>query len=113
MRRFRVFGPDCYLSVDSRDGYALLVRKKAEFDMESAMAAAKASDPAAAFSGLLDTEELSLDDDEPLRAELEAFLNSLRSDSPVPVTGEDGLRAVALAHRVMESMQETSWEGRP
>ena len=113
MRRFRVFGPDCYLSVDSREGYALLVRKKAEFDLELAMAAAKASDPAAAFSGLLDTEELSLDDDEPLRAELAAFLDALRSNSPVPVTGEDGLRAVTLAHRVMDSMRETRWENRP
>lgn len=40
---------------------------------------------------------------EPLRAELEAFLAAVRGDAPVPVTGTDGLRAVALAQAVVTS----------
>jgi len=109
MRRFRVFGPDCYLSVDSRDRYALLVSKKENFDLEAASVAAATSNPAEAFSDLLNTEELSLDDDEPLRAELEAFRDALVQGSPLPVTGEDGLKAVTLAHRVLEAMKDSCW----
>ncbi len=45
---------------------------------------------------------LEVKDVEPLRAEIEAFLGSIESDGPVPVTGEDGRRALALAVGVLE-----------
>jgi predicted dehydrogenase len=40
---------------------------------------------------------------EPLRAEIEAFLRAVRGEAPVPVTGEDGLRALHLAQSVVVS----------
>lgn len=40
---------------------------------------------------------------EPLRAEQEAFLASVRGEIPVPVTGEDGLRALKLAQAIILS----------
>ncbi|MGC9469394.1 MAG: Gfo/Idh/MocA family protein [Anaerolineae bacterium] len=40
---------------------------------------------------------------EPLRAELEAFADAVRDDQPVPVSGEDGLRALELALALVES----------
>lgn len=40
---------------------------------------------------------------EPLRLELEAFVRSVLCDQPFPVSGEDGLRALALAQRILES----------
>lgn len=40
---------------------------------------------------------------EPLRAEHEAFIATVRDDAPVPVTGEDGLRALELAQAVVSS----------
>ncbi|MEA3326167.1 MAG: Gfo/Idh/MocA family oxidoreductase [Chloroflexota bacterium] len=43
---------------------------------------------------------------EPLRAEQEAFLDSVMSDTPVPVTGEDGLRALELAKTIVLSGTE-------
>ena len=43
---------------------------------------------------------------EPLRAEQEAFLDSVMSDTPVPVTGEDGLRALELAKSIVLSGTE-------
>ena len=86
-----------------------MVSKKENFDLEAASVAAATSNPAEAFSDLLNTEELSLDDDEPLRAELEAFRDALVQGSPLPVTGEDGLKAVTLAHRVLEAMKDSCW----
>lgn len=40
---------------------------------------------------------------EPLRAELQAFLTAIQQDSPVPVSGEDGLAALRLATYLVES----------
>lgn len=110
MRRFRVFGPDCYVSVDSRDRYALLVRKSPGFSQAAVAAAAKATDPQAAFRALLHIEELTLDEDEPLRAELEDFVTALREGRRPLVSGEDGLRAVEAAKRVLAALaSDPSW----
>src|SRR5438552_7304914 len=40
---------------------------------------------------------LEIDDVEPLRAEIMAFLDSIENKKPPPITGEDGRRALALA----------------
>jgi len=40
---------------------------------------------------------------EPLRAEQEAFLAAVRDDTPVPVTGADGLKALELAQAIITS----------
>jgi myo-inositol 2-dehydrogenase/D-chiro-inositol 1-dehydrogenase len=42
---------------------------------------------------------------EPLKAELAAFLKSVRNGTPVPVSGEDGLAALRLALALVESGQ--------
>jgi predicted dehydrogenase len=43
---------------------------------------------------------------EPLRSEQEAFLDAIENDTPVPVTGEDGLRALELAKTIVLSGTE-------
>lgn len=40
---------------------------------------------------------------EPLKAELNAFLNAIENDGPMPVTGEDGLEALRLSLALVES----------
>jgi predicted dehydrogenase len=40
---------------------------------------------------------------EPLKAELQAFLKAVTGEAPVPVTGEDGLKALRLALALVES----------
>ncbi len=40
---------------------------------------------------------------EPLKAELQAFLKAVRGETPVPITGEDGLAALRLALALVES----------
>jgi UDP-N-acetylglucosamine 3-dehydrogenase len=40
---------------------------------------------------------------EPLKAELEAFVEAVLNDQPVPVSGEDGLAALRLALTLVES----------
>ena len=43
---------------------------------------------------------------EPLRAELESFVDAIVSDKPVPVTGSDGLESLRLAQALIELGQK-------
>ncbi len=47
-----------------------------------------------------------INDIEPLRAEISAFLNCISEDSEPPVTGDDGRRALALAVSVLEKIEK-------
>ncbi len=49
---------------------------------------------------------LEINDIEPLRAEIEAFFDSILQDKTPPVTAEDGRRALALALGVLEKIDE-------
>ena len=49
---------------------------------------------------------LDIDDVEPLRAEITAFLDAIARDVDPPVTGADGRRALALAVGVLEKIDE-------
>jgi predicted dehydrogenase len=40
---------------------------------------------------------------EPLRIELETFVQSIRGGKPFPVSGEDGLQALVLAHHLVQA----------
>ena len=48
---------------------------------------------------------LEINDIEPLRAEITAFLDSVENDTTPPVTGEDGRRALALAVGVLGKIE--------
>jgi UDP-N-acetylglucosamine 3-dehydrogenase len=41
--------------------------------------------------------------EEPLRAQLDAFVRAVRGEEPVTVTGEDGIRIIALAQAALEA----------
>lgn len=49
-------------------------------------------------------DRLEIDDVEPLRAEITAFLDSIENNTAAPVTGEDGRRALVLAVGVLEKI---------
>lgn len=49
---------------------------------------------------------LEINDVEPLRAEISAFLDSIENDRAVPVSGADGRRALGLAVEVLERIDE-------
>lgn len=109
MRRFRVFGPDSYLSVDSQDKYALLVKKSDNFSPQLIAEIMQSDNPQSEFGKLLDIEELHLDDDEPLRAELTEFIAAVQGQPSTVVTGHEGMYAVTVAHQVMKALDECQW----
>ncbi|MFT7517426.1 MAG: putative dehydrogenase [Myxococcota bacterium] len=109
MRRFRVFGPDSYLSIDSQEKYALLVKKSDNFSPQIMAEIMKSKNPQAEFGKLLDIEELHLKDDEPLRAELSEFIAAVEGKPSKVVTGAEGLQAVKVAHQVMSALDDCKW----
>jgi predicted dehydrogenase len=49
---------------------------------------------------------LEINDIEPLRAEITAFLDAIENEDEMPVSGEDGRRALALADGVLDTIAE-------
>ncbi|MHB1870068.1 MAG: Gfo/Idh/MocA family oxidoreductase, partial [Steroidobacteraceae bacterium] len=52
-------------------------------------------------------EEQSLEQGDALKAEIEAFLESVRTGRPPRVSGEDGLMALETAMRITEQVNES------
>jgi len=87
VRKFRVFGPDCYVSVDTKEQDAKgarLVHREEQSAIEPL--------------------EIRVEKKEPLRAELEAFARVVRTREAPLVGAREGLAAIELAFRVREKI---------
>lgn len=104
MRKLRFFQPDGYLAVDLLAREVEFIRKKRDFDLR--LAAAMGEGLAQAnLEDFVESVPVAVAEGEPLRLELEAFLDAVRAERPVPVSGADGLRALSLAMRILETMR--------
>jgi predicted dehydrogenase len=118
VRRTRVFSRDSYLSMDFGKKYALVARKAAGFPEKlSAKWAEMLATPieqmrdtaASAFRDLIEIQELTLDDEEPLHAELRSFVGAVRERTPPEVSAEQALRALEAAEFVLREVQKHPW----
>lgn len=91
-RKLRIFQDDAYLSVDLQQKILTVVRKKEPGPIESPAQVA--------------IDEQSFEQGDALRSEIEAFLDAVRTGSQPVVTGEDGLRALATAIKITESVAQ-------
>jgi predicted dehydrogenase len=106
MRKIRLFSKDAYVSLDYDKRQALLVRKSERLTRAELERAAGASGDltglaGADFGDLLKTDMLPIDEAEPLKEEIRAFLHSVATGAPPRVGGADGARALALAQRIL------------
>jgi predicted dehydrogenase len=90
IRKFRVFSPRTYVSADFAAREAQVYRLKDGGGGRPEIAA----------------ERLGAPDQEPLRRQLEAFLQAVRQRSQPVVGGPDGRRALALAQAILARMAE-------
>ncbi len=112
-RRLRVFSPDAYFTMDYQKKSGLAVKKDANLDLIQ-MARERNFEDLSQMSGLdfgkmVKVEPLTLRDVEPLRAEIDSFLNAVRTGEPPAVTGEDGAAAVQLAEDIVEAIGQHDW----
>jgi predicted dehydrogenase len=89
VRKFRVFSPRTYISVD-------FARREAQVY--------RLGDGAAGPE--IQAEHTSAPDEEPLRRQLAAFVECARSRAEPAVSGADGLRALRLAHTILARIAE-------
>lgn len=112
-RRIRVFSETAYLSVDYQRKSGIAVTRDANLDILALARDKNVEDLSQManldFGKLVKVEPLQVDDVEPLRAELEAFLTSVQTGSPPAVTAEDGAAAVRLAAQIVEAVQSHQW----
>jgi predicted dehydrogenase len=107
MRRVRIFSREAYLSLDYDRREALLVRRSplmGEWVAGCSSGGLPLATPPA-FQDLLLTEKLPIHDGEPLKEELVAAVEAVRSGTPPRVGGDDGLRALRLAERILEDLR--------
>ncbi|HKQ48648.1 MAG TPA: Gfo/Idh/MocA family oxidoreductase [Phycisphaerae bacterium] len=113
-RRLRVFSETAYLSLDYQRKSGVAITRDANLDVLALAKDKKLDDLAdmanVDFGQLVKVEPLVMDDVEPLRAELESFLESVRSGKPPAVSAEDGVEAVRLASHIVEAIQAHRWD---
>jgi predicted dehydrogenase len=87
-RKFRVFAPRTYVSADFTAREAQVYRLEADEAGRPRIASTRQGAP----------------DREPLQLQIEAFARAVRDRTRPVVAGEDGRRALALAHAILDRM---------
>lgn len=87
-RKMRVFQHDAYIGVDFQNR-TLSIHRKGDTEM---------------FPGIpeITSEETAFDNNDAIRAEIEAFLGAIANGTPPVVSGEDGRQALETAVRITE-----------
>ncbi|NLX12562.1 MAG: Gfo/Idh/MocA family oxidoreductase [Phycisphaerales bacterium] len=114
-RKLRVFSDQAYLSLDYQKKSGIAIKKDANLDLLKLAREKHAKDlsqlAGVDWGSLVKVEPLIIDDVEPLRAELQSFLNSLRTGEPPAVSAEDGAAAVELAEQIETACKQHCWSG--
>jgi predicted dehydrogenase len=98
MRKLRVFQQSGYLSLDLASGGGEFYRLRDGIDP------AKLATGPQSLEAFVEFIPLSAPEGEPLKLELQSFVDAVRGHGPVVVSGEDGRDALAVAHRIMEAI---------
>ena len=97
-RKMRIFEDDAYLSLDLQQKILTLIRKRVPADAPGALP--------------VTIEEQSLEPGDALKAEVESFLECIRSGRAPVVPGEAGLTALETAMRITEQVNRSLAERR-
>ena len=113
-RKIRVFCPDAYLSMDYQRKTGIAIKKDANLDLLKMAAEKDLTDLAQVagldFGAMVKVEPLQVDDVEPLKVEIQSFLESARDRTTPAVSAEDGFAAVQLAETIVHTLQQHDWD---
>jgi predicted dehydrogenase len=88
MRRLRLFQPDQYLSIDFQTRHGMICRRQAKPGTRPTVT----------------VEQLQGSDDEPLKLQIQSFLDAVRNGRKPVISGEEGAAAVEVAHDVLKAI---------
>ncbi len=100
-RKLRIFQKSGYLSLDLGAGNGEFYRLRTDVDL------AELAKAAASVEAFVERVPLEAPEGEPLRLEFESFLQAVRGEAPVMVSGQDGREALAVALRIVGEIERT------
>ncbi len=111
MRKMRLFSEDSYISIDYQKKDALIYKKSPELTLNALNIAGMDVSSIAdlksyVFGDLLKIEHIKMDDYEPLKKELESFVQCIVEHKEPLVSGEDGLKAIEVANNVLLEIEK-------
>lgn len=113
-RKIRIFCDQAYLNLDYHRRTGLAIKRDANLDVLKIAREGKVEDLAELagfdYSKLVKVEPLAIGDEEPLTAELSAFVDAVRNNTEPAVSAKDGLAAVETADRIVKSIKENDWQ---
>jgi predicted dehydrogenase len=114
-RKLRVFCETAYVSLDYQKKVGVAVTRDKNLDIMR-LARERDLDDLSQLAGLdfgkmVNVQPLVIHDTDALSRELEVFIDCVRNQAPPPVSAEDGLAAVRLASRIVESLSAHRWDG--
>jgi predicted dehydrogenase len=115
LRKMRVFSREGYASLDFQTGQGMVVKKAEGWDFEKLdldrIDKTQVGDLwKFVFDGLLQVQQLELNEGNPLQEELVDFLRCVRERKAPIVSGEDGVAALAAAEQVLAAIAKNRWE---
>jgi len=109
-RKLRIFQADAYFSLDLEARDAKIYRRPADFVPPEEIDLSRVEDPRTLVAEkMLIAEQVEMDDQEPLKNELEVFLNCVATGCTPEVGGDDGRRAIAAAVEIVRQIQQQRW----
>lgn len=111
MRKIRLFSEDSYISIDYHKKDALIYKKSPELTLKSlnisdTNVSTIADLKSYVFGDLLKIEHIKMDDYEPLKKELESFVDCIVNHKEPVVSGEEGLRAIEVANDILREIEK-------
>lgn len=103
MRKIRVFQPTGYLSLDLGTGTGEFYHLKAGLDVAAFVRDAQG---AQALEGFVERTPIDAPEGDALTLELQSFVDAILGKSPVPVSGQDGREALAVALKIVSEIEK-------
>ncbi len=104
MRKLRIFQQSGYISLDLAAGTGELYRLRRDVDLAELVRSAQG---AQALESYVERIVLDAPQGEPLRLELENFLEAIRGRAEITVSGDDGREALAVALTIVREIERT------
>jgi predicted dehydrogenase len=116
VRCMHVFGPEGFAGVDFARRHLTLMQpseplRQRRIDSRRLDAPALAALKAELFGRHVQVQELDCNEGDQLTKELQEFVRCVRTGQKPRVDGEAGREALALAGRILDSLQAHAWEG--
>lgn len=102
MRKLRLFQPSGYLTLDLAAGTGEFYRLRRDVDLEAFVRGAQG---AQAIESYVERVALDAPEGEPLRLELESFVQAVQGVAPVAVSGKEGRDALATALKIVRAIE--------